>query len=723
MVRRQLISAALLLAVLGAAHAQAAPVRRALLIGINKYKSDSVPNLNGAVNDILRMEGILKSRYGFTHIRKVTDGDASRAGILAALERIVDEARPGDIVYLHYSGHGSQVKDYGGDEKRENAGDLLDETLVPADGRTPGVPDVTDDEIAKIFDGFKTNNVVIVFDSCHSGTATRSVDVRSRRVPADTRDLYPKTTDRAIVPIYSRFVAFTGAASNQQALDGPCDGAYHGLFTYSLSRSLATAAPDASLRDIMKGIEKQLQRLKVQLSQSHMPEPQLEADKARLDQPLFQSRSASSTPVSSGETARPWVEVKRVKGKPTVLLVGGVPMGAAPGSVWAIYPPGEKNFRSSKRVPHAKVTETVDANAVATLIPESALVLSGCRAVLLAPPRSVSRVTVRLVDVPDDQRVKLLAALTRIAGHIEIVGQDKPSGFVVDQRDGEWVISGRTGTGKVTSFRELDPDLAASRMAIVMTRSQAASELMALENPNSAMRLDVRLSGTGSGGLQQALGTRGIRVQPDLQSTAYRARRQGEPRNEQNCLMVELSVSRDAYVTIVGVDAVGEVELLFPNSYQKQTFYPQGYVRAGQQIRIPDSRQSGNQAGFHWDLVPPLGTTTLRVFASTDLETAKMVRDYVTQAATKVRAIGGAGGDPTQALMGLAELREKLISRAVHVVPDSAVPQPYQPPQPKPYQPPQPPPPQPPQPQQYQPQAPPPANDWTAVTVTFQLQG
>src|SRR5262245_14631583 len=106
---------------------RAAGVKRALLIGINDYKA--VPSLQGSVNDIETMREILLTRWGFAagNIVMITDQAATRAGILAALDRLVQQASPDDIVYFHYSGHGSQVEDLNGDERDDG----LDETIVP----------------------------------------------------------------------------------------------------------------------------------------------------------------------------------------------------------------------------------------------------------------------------------------------------------------------------------------------------------------------------------------------------------------------------------------------------------------------------------------------------------------------------------------------------------------------------------------------------------------
>jgi hypothetical protein len=88
-------------------------------------------------------------------------------------------------------------------------------------------------------------------------------------------------------------------------------------------------------------------------------------------------------------------------------------------------------------------------------------------------------------------------------------------------------------------------------------------------------------------------------------------------------------VNADSYVTIVDVDSEGGVNLLFPNNYQNRNFHGDGFIQANETVMIPDSVKPGNQAGFYWDYSPPKGTDTIRVFTSTDMQTAQMIRDRI----------------------------------------------------------------------------------------------
>ncbi|KAJ1502340.1 Ca(2+)-dependent cysteine protease [Coelomomyces lativittatus] len=82
------------------------------------------------------------------------------------MQWLVDQAMPGDSLFLHFSGHGYQVKDISGDEL-----DGYDEAILPCDFETEGyiLDDVLYDILVRpLKEGVR---LTVVFDSCHSGTA------------------------------------------------------------------------------------------------------------------------------------------------------------------------------------------------------------------------------------------------------------------------------------------------------------------------------------------------------------------------------------------------------------------------------------------------------------------------------------------------------------------------------------------------------------------------
>jgi len=600
--------------------APAAGVKRALLIGINHYQS--VPGLQGSVNDVETMREILTTRWGFAarNITVLTDENATREKMLAALNQLVQESGPEDTVYFHYSGHGSQVQDLNGDET-----DGLDETIVPQDGRSGNVPDIVDDELDVIFSRLRARSAVIVLDSCHSGTATRAIDIRTRSVPQDTRvDLYRAgvtgITTRGIVPLKrSRFVVMGGAAANEEALDGPVEGNYHGFFTYALSRAFTTAGSSASPREIFAGVTRELGRIQTTFGRTSMPEPQLEAPPGALDLPLFAAPAAVTGALGAEPGPRlAWLSVKP-SAAGQVTLINGVLLGAMPGSSWAIYPRGEKQFAAGRALAVATVMQLTGKDARASLANQTGPIEPESRAVALMPAPSAARVAIRILDMPAADRSRIESALKRNIRNLVLVSADQPARFLVDLQGQTVRLLSADGLRVMGRFA-LSDENSATDMARVASRSARAAELLTLDNPSSQLVVRVRVAGT------QAVDTRDIRLVTATGPAQLHSRHQEEARSAQNSLQLDIGVNADAYITIVDVDPEGNTNVLFPNDYQQADFYANGAVRAGERVLIPDSLQTGNRAGFHWDYSPPRGTDTVRVFASTDLATAETIR-------------------------------------------------------------------------------------------------
>jgi hypothetical protein len=649
-------------------------IKRALLIGINKYQA--VPKLQGSINDIETMRQILITRWGFSekYIAVLKDEAATRAGILAALDQFVKESGPQDTVYFHFSGHGSQVEDLNGDEKDDG----LDETIVPQDGRSGDVRDITDDELDAVFARLRAKNAFIVLDSCHSGTATRSLDIRTRSIPQDNRvDIYRKAEQasiktRAVVPVVtSRYVVMTGAASHQEALDGPVDGRYHGFFTFALARSLSSSGAGATPREIFGGVERELKRIQAHFGRSSMPEPQLEAPPELLDKTLFGGTSGGTGIASASQNSRlPWLEVQPGVGG-QVTLISGVLLGAGPGSMWTLYPPGEITFQPGKALAVVTVTQTSGKDSIAKLQKTETTIPKGARAVALLPASSGEKIPIRILDVPEDRRKHIEEILKKNITEIELVGQDKTARFLVDVKGTELRLLAADGLEVVASF-STDDDQWGAGLALVVSRSANASELLTLDNPSSQLKVNVRV--VNAAAQKVSVGTRGIAVVAgNTKPAQYRIRRPKEARSEKNSLQLEISVSADSYLTIVDVDSEGGVNLLFPNNYQERSFVTDGFVHAGETILIPDSLKSGNRAGFYWDYTPPKGTDTVRVFTSTDVQTAQMLRQRVQSLQATASQSSGGGVKTRGVAASIGTIRQdfaKIATRGIVTVYD-----------------------------------------------------
>ncbi|MDP9199947.1 MAG: caspase family protein [Pseudomonadota bacterium] len=625
------------------APASAAATSHALLIAINDYAVPSIPDLRGAVNDVELVARVLETRLEFDRkgITFLKDSQATRIAILDAIDELVEKAGPDDRVYFHFSGHGSQAPDRDGDEDDE-----LDETIVAYDSRKPGIPDITDDELNSRFARLRTRNVLLVFDSCHSGTVTRSIsEIRTRAIPADDRgDLYQTTTRAAVAVETLPHVLMTGAPAHQQALDGPVDqGGFYGLFTYSLVRSLEANGPGASAEIVHEGVKQELRRIG---EQWHMrpPEPQLEAPADMLRRPLF--GGAATAPVSAGSTAsaavstavrRTWLQTLAIDAD-RVRLVDARKLNAQPGSQWALYGPGETEFRYGAALAVGAVESVSERDAVLRINVRRAQVPPDARAIAIAPPDLSGDVPVRLAGVTPERAAVLVGAIRPQVG-IKPAGPSEYYRFLVELRAGAWHVIDAGGQRELVSFPEAADAVVAERLAIILRRSSRAMALLALENLASELKLWVGVQSAASASRPTAA-TRGIVLVSDDPAPAYRIRRPGEPRTLENSLIIEVQVGQPSYLTIVDVDAEGGVFQLFPTPQQRPGYLADGRVAANQLIRIPDSLAPGNAAGFYWDYAPPVGMDTVRVFATASLETAQTIRRYIAEASADSRALG-----------------------------------------------------------------------------------
>ena len=151
----------------------------ALCIGINNYPGTDM-DLAGCVNDANDWAAELAKR-GFS-VSKLLDEQATKAGMVEGLRRVIGQADKGDLVVITYSGHGTYQYDTDGEEA-----DGLDEALCPHDIRALGAA-LIDDEIHAIFKTRREGvHLVLISDSCHSGTVNRapmdSSDKEAGRMP------------------------------------------------------------------------------------------------------------------------------------------------------------------------------------------------------------------------------------------------------------------------------------------------------------------------------------------------------------------------------------------------------------------------------------------------------------------------------------------------------------------------------------------------------------
>lgn len=200
---------------------------RALLFGLN-YAHMPGSTLNGCVNDVKNMSEFLQTTYNIPCTIFTDEKDPRETSARNIIQQIYTLALQTyseqlDMVYIHYSGHGSHIVDTSGDEK-----DKQDECLVPSDYDTSGL--ISDDLINMVLKHINPKTrVICVFDCCHSGTIA---DVKYSWEAANKC-----AVENVLCPIRAKVITLSGCLDTQTSADAfniKGDNKYTGALTTCL---------------------------------------------------------------------------------------------------------------------------------------------------------------------------------------------------------------------------------------------------------------------------------------------------------------------------------------------------------------------------------------------------------------------------------------------------------------------------------------------------------
>jgi len=234
--------------------------KSALCIGINDYPGTE-SDLSGCVNDAHDWASTLDAR-GFT-VRRMFDGEATKAAMVQAMGDLISAARNGDSVVITYSGHGTWMPDTSGDEA-----DGRDEGLCPHDIGEGHV--LLDDELTEMFRLREAGaRILLIADSCHSGSVTRGDDSdldpgmpRARFLPPAVWMEDVRTADGAALQgrgfgSFSRLggdLLLAGCQDSEFSWDTRFGGRPNGAFTYYALKTLGQMGPDSTYQDWFRAI-------------------------------------------------------------------------------------------------------------------------------------------------------------------------------------------------------------------------------------------------------------------------------------------------------------------------------------------------------------------------------------------------------------------------------------------------------------------------------------
>ncbi|MCY7377263.1 MAG: caspase family protein [Pyrinomonadaceae bacterium] len=332
------IAALLFVCLLGAISAQAED--RALVVGVDVYANPNLSPTDGATDDAKAMQKLLIEKFNFApkSIKILLNEQATAANIVGNFQTwLVNGTRPGDRVFFFYAGHGFQVPDDNGDEE-----DKMDEVVTPYDiaiaseGGKVVLPNektfIRDDKFNDFIAQLSGRRAVLMFDSCHSGTLSRSLGENSKYLPSRYLRLKPSRNigDGGYSSVPLRGQPRDLATIREDALDGSINGVVvlsaaspyqqafpiatennitRGAFSY-IFENLIRGNESAKLEDLEKDLKREMKKLadKGQIGQSPTGEfqvPQIDIlSKTKIsDKPLFAETSPEESYAAAVESA------------------------------------------------------------------------------------------------------------------------------------------------------------------------------------------------------------------------------------------------------------------------------------------------------------------------------------------------------------------------------------------------------------------------------------
>jgi hypothetical protein len=265
-------------------------MNRALLVGINAYPGNE---LHGCVNDVTDMADFLISHCDFeeSDIRLVTDTRATTNAIETRLQWLIQGAKAGDRLVLHYSGHGAQfpIRDQNGKVTE------VDECICPVDFDWTEAHAIRDKQFNQLFKQVpKGVDFTWISDSCFSGDLARDLVPPGRRIKnipmpadiawrartADAEGLAVKRFEHVIQNFNA--VLISGCTMHETSADAEINGRPNGALTYYLLQTLS--APNGPTQTL----EQATGRTRAALQKNgYSQHPQLEGSQPLMKAPFL----------------------------------------------------------------------------------------------------------------------------------------------------------------------------------------------------------------------------------------------------------------------------------------------------------------------------------------------------------------------------------------------------------------------------------------------------
>jgi uncharacterized caspase-like protein len=187
----------------------------ALVIGNNHYKK--VQSLDTPINDARTVDRILREKYGFNTQLLI---DADRYQILTAMNELRAKLTENDNLLIYYAGHGEL-------DRVNMRGQWL-----PVDADADNNANwISTEAITDILNAMSPRHILVVADSCYSGTLTRTAHTRLDTGMSDEKKV---EWVKAMLKSKSRTALTSGGL--KPVLDG--GGGEHSVFANAFIKAL-----------------------------------------------------------------------------------------------------------------------------------------------------------------------------------------------------------------------------------------------------------------------------------------------------------------------------------------------------------------------------------------------------------------------------------------------------------------------------------------------------
>ena len=246
--------------------------KHALIIAIGDYPKKSGWGDISSTNDVpLIKQTLLNQDFKESNITVLKDKGATYEGIKKVIAAFTGSLSPGDIAVIHFSGHGQPIYDTNNDEI-----DGYDEAWIPYDAMATydefgyqGEHHLRDDELGNMFVKIMNQlgakgQLLLLMDSCHSGTAARGViggKSRGSVIPFQPKGYKGKNNDDENLSIIDRekigdnaapYIAISGASAKQ--LNYEHKDLNVGSLSFAFSQVMASLPTDFTYRQLFARI-------------------------------------------------------------------------------------------------------------------------------------------------------------------------------------------------------------------------------------------------------------------------------------------------------------------------------------------------------------------------------------------------------------------------------------------------------------------------------------